>query len=116
MAEKRVLVSDLSGDDGATTITFGIRGTWYEIDLTADEECALDKGLDLYVTNGRPASRRPSTRRPSQYDTTLEEREAMRAWGRENGYAPADRGRITKKLIVAYRAAHPRADGSEKAA
>jgi len=48
-----LLVSDLSEADAEETVAFGLDGTSYEIDLTADEAASLRSALEPYVTAAR---------------------------------------------------------------
>lgn len=106
MAEKKVIESDLSGRLDAERVTFGLGGTWYEIDLTDDERQALEKALDQYLAKGRKAAPEPPQRRKMVPTTTPEERDKIREWGRENGFEFAEYGRIPKEVMAAYDAAH----------
>lgn len=47
------LVSDISGEDAAETVTFGLDGAQYEVDLTETEAAALRDALEPYVASGR---------------------------------------------------------------
>lgn len=105
MAIKTVIESDLSGKTDATTVTFGLGDVWYEIDLTEEERKKLEQSLKTYVNKGRKASPRSAARRVVP-ETTPEEREAIRAWGREHDFEFAEYGRIPKKLLQAYDKAH----------
>ncbi|WP_405824263.1 Lsr2 family protein [Streptomyces sp. NBC_00838] len=99
-----IVESDLTGEPDAATATFGLGGDWYEIDLTAEERKKLEEALKPYLKAGRKAGAPPKKRFVPE--TTLEEREKIREWGRENDFELADRGRIPKKLQKAYDEAH----------
>ncbi|AXK45959.1 histone-like nucleoid-structuring protein Lsr2 [Brachybacterium saurashtrense] len=103
MATKTVLVSDLSGEPDAETVTIGWKSAWYETELTASERAELDEMLAPYIAAGRKAQSKPSNRFVP--DTTVEEREEIRAWARENGYELADYGKIPNSIYRAYQAA-----------
>lgn len=104
MVAKTVLVSDLSGELDAETVTIGWRAAWYETELTASERAELDEMLAPYIAAGRKAQSKTSKRFVPE--TTVEEREEIRAWARENGYELADYGKIPNSIYRAYRAAH----------
>lgn len=106
MAEKRIIESDLSGRQDAERVTFGLGDTWYEIDLTADEQKDLEAALKSYLDAGRKAIQEPPQRRKMVPTTSPEEREKIREWGRENGFEFAEYGRIPKEVMAAYDAAH----------
>lgn len=89
------LVDDLSGEPAAETVQFGLDGRHYEIDLTKDHAKQLRAELRPHVRAARPVAP-PS---PKQ------EAALIRAWARENGYEVADRGRIHRDVLEAYRQA-----------
>src|SRR4029453_4060340 len=110
-------VDDLDGSDAAATVSFGLDGTVYEIDLSDDNAAKLRDSLAVFVdaarTSGRSAttgSRRAkkmtgsSGRRPQPLDR--EQTAAIRAWARQNGHQVSDRGRISKTVFSAFQAAH----------
>lgn len=49
MQVKNVRVCDMTGDEGADTAAFGIRGVDYEMDLTPQGESAFDKALQEFI-------------------------------------------------------------------
>lgn len=110
------LVDDLDGteivDGEGETVAFGLDGVQYEIDLTEDNAAQLRADLDAYIKAGRRVSGRRSSRGPSASSprrgarTDREQLQAMRQWGRANGYNVSDRGRVSQELQDAYHAAH----------
>jgi hypothetical protein len=114
MAQKVVveLVDDLDGSvsDGISTVTFGLDGASYEIDLNEDNADRLRASLARYLgaarrTGGRikrSASTGPATRPAADRDQT----KAIREWARNNGWALADRGRIPANVVTAFDEAH----------
>lgn len=101
------LVSDLSDADADETVSFGLDGVIYEIDLTTGEAKALRAALESYVAAGRRVSgRRRTTRTPlASSPSSKSERDAIRGWARDNGYEVSDRARIPAKVVEAYHAA-----------
>lgn len=110
MATRSIIESDLSGKTGAATVTFGLGGTWYEVDLTKEELADLEKSLAAYQKVGRkvPEKERGNAKNPNRFvpETTREERERIKAWALENGYDFAAKGKIPNKIYFAYRDAH----------
>lgn len=106
MAKREVVESDISGKPEAATVTFGLEGEWYEIDLTDDERKQLETKLKSYLTKGRKAAPKQPEKKRTVPAMTPEEREEVRAWGRENGFDPPAFGRIPKQLQAAYDKAH----------
>jgi hypothetical protein len=108
-----VVTDDLDGSANAQTVTFGIDGKSYTIDVGKKNEAALRKLLATYVEAGRKvASEAPSrARRFSGTGASSRERkQALRAFWRENGGKaglPAynDRGRFPGSIEEAAEAA-----------
>ena len=62
-----VLVDDIDGSDASETVSFGLDGTSYEIDLNDKNAAALRDALSAYVGHARKVStrgRRGRTARP----------------------------------------------------
>jgi hypothetical protein len=100
-----MLLSDLSGEEATVTVSFTIEGAAYEIDLTEKEAEEFRASFATYVEAARRTGGR---RRPTGVATSTgkEERAAIKAWARDNGYEVSERGRIPAKIVEAYRAAH----------
>lgn len=105
MAIRSVVESDLSGKTGASTFTFAVGDTMYEIDLTKDEREEFENYLKGYAKKGRKAVPEPE-KKPLVPETTPEERVEIRKWGRENGFEVPERGKIPKEVQRAYDKAH----------
>lgn len=103
MATRTINISDLSGEPEATTATVGLRGQWYEVDLIEFERAELESVLAPYIAAGRKAKKPKNSSVP---ETTVEEREQIRAWAKGQGYEVADFGRVPKKIYRAYVDAH----------
>ncbi len=110
-------VDDLDGSDAASTVSFGLDGKTYEIDLSDDNAAKLRDSLARFVGAARrsggsatagshrtPKMTTTSGRRPQPLDR--EQTAAIRAWARQNGHQVSDRGRIAKTVTDAFRAAH----------
>jgi hypothetical protein len=101
-----VLVDDLDGSDADETVTFGIDGTEYEIDLSAGNATKLRDALGLYVGHGRRVGGRrkrgPGRTAAKSVATPAE----IREWARANGWDVPDRGRVATEVREAYEAAH----------
>lgn len=110
MARTYVLTDDIDGSSGAETIEFAYGGVNYAIDLGKKNRSALDKALKPYVSGARKVTRRPRAkavtrgRKPHAMSST--DLSAIRAWASTQGIAVADRGRIAKDVVEAYRAAN----------
>lgn len=114
----QVIESDLSGEPGAETTLIGLKGQVMELDLTAAERAALDEVLAPYIARGRrlgPMMAKPFAPRRVPESTT-EERAAIRAWARSEGYEVAPFGQIPNKVVKAFMAAQPESTESESSA
>lgn len=99
------LLDDITGEDAAETITFGLDGVTYEIDLTADNAHQLRDELSIYVDKARKIRGQSGTQQRSKTSTPDETRR-IREWAKKNGYSPSPRGRISKGIIDAYQTAN----------
>lgn len=114
MAIKKIIESDISGKAGATTVSFGLKDTWYEIDLTTDEAKELEQALADYLSKSRKASRREASPRFVP-ETTPQERAEIRRWAWANGYEDlSERGQIPTAIYHAYQQAHTAAAPKKK--
>jgi hypothetical protein len=87
------------------TVTFGLDGTTYEIDLSPTDAAALRDDLATWVrqarrTNGsatrRGTNKARATAAPGGSATTI------RQWARANGHTVSDRGRLPAVVRRAY--------------
>ena len=101
------LVDDLDGSEGAETVSFGLDGTNYEIDLSEKNASALREALAGYVGHARKAGR-ASTRggRAKSTATSGPTARELRDWARSNGYEVSDRGRVPEEVRQAFEAAN----------
>jgi hypothetical protein len=115
MAQKVVveLVDDLDGTASAdiSTVTFGLDGAQYEIDLNADNADRLRDALASYVASARRTGGRikrgiPSTAPAAPTSADREQTRAIRDWARKNGFDLGDRGRIPGHVVTAFDDAH----------
>jgi hypothetical protein len=99
------LEDDLDGGDATETVTFGLDGRSYEIDLNNKNAKALRDALAKYVAAARRSGGRTNkaTRTRTQVGTSARE---IRDWARSNGYQVPDRGRIPSDVREAFEAAH----------
>jgi len=109
-------VDDLDGSTASGTVSFGLDGRTYEIDLSDENAAKLRDSLASFVAAARRSGGRSSVRRgrrsageteaPVPTRTNREETAAIRSWARENGHEVSERGRIPKAVLEAYRSAH----------
>ncbi len=101
-----ILVDDIDGSDATETVTFGLDGTSYEIDLNKKHAAGLRDAIAPYVGNARKVSGgRRGARRTTTTAMGPSARE-VRDWARSNGHTVPDRGRIPATVREAFDAAN----------
>lgn len=102
-----ILVDDIDGSDADETVSFGLDGTTYEIDLKNKHAAALRDALATYVGHARKVSGARG-RRATRSTTTAMGPSAreVRDWARSNGFKVPDRGRIPSDVREAFDKAH----------
>lgn len=102
-----VLVDDLDGSEASESVSFGLDGTSYEIDLNDKNAAQLRDALAPYVGHARKvgAASRRNGRRSAASSDGPSARE-IRDWARANGFEVPDRGRVSAEVRSAYDAAH----------
>ena len=99
------LVDDLDGGTANETVTFGLDGNAYDIDLSTANAAALRQALARYIAAGRRS--RSAVPRRTRLRATGDSRSALiRAWAREQGIPVNERGRISADVARRYDAAH----------
>jgi len=114
MAQKVVveLVDDLDGtaSEGISTVTFGLDGVSYEIDLSDKNAGKLRDEFASWIGHARRSGgRRTTGRRTAGGSSSASSRRdlsAVRAWARANGHQVSDRGRVSAAVQEAYDKAH----------
>jgi len=104
-----VLIDDLDGSEATESVSFGLDGTSYEIDLNEQNAERLRAALAEFVGHARKVSsggRRGGGRRSAGAAASGPSAREIRDWARENGYDVPDRGRVAAEVREAYDAAH----------
>lgn len=118
MAQRTVvhLEDDIDGSDASETISFGLDGSSYEIDLNEKNAAELRDALAPYVAVARRAGGGSSSR--SSRSAAAAPRaarssgggevdpKAVRSWAEAQGIAVNARGRLKSDVIEQYKAAH----------
>jgi Lsr2 len=100
-----ILVDDLTGKElasGGETVTFGLDGVKYEIDVDAKGAEKLRAAFAPYIRVGRRVT--PSGRRIRRTKVGSNPA-AIRAWAASNGIKISDRGRIPASVVEQYHVA-----------
>jgi hypothetical protein len=102
-----ILVDDLDGSDATETVSFGLDGTSYEIDLNDAHAAELREALAGYVGHARKVSAaRGRKARSSSAPANGPSARELRDWARSNGFEVSDRGRVPAEVRDAFDAAH----------
>lgn len=103
-----VLVDDIDETEADETVSFGLDGKEYAIDLNTENATKLREALAPYVAHARPTSGRGGRRGggASSRSSSGPPPAEIRAWARENGYDVPERGRVSSEVRDAYAAAH----------
>ena len=106
------LIDDLDGDEAAETVTFGLDGATYDIDLSRKNAAAFRKSLARYINAARPSTpSSPSTRRKAAPSTNGSKAKRdfdilqLREWAGANKVAVPTRGRIPNSVVEQYKQA-----------
>ncbi|MCX5199898.1 Lsr2 family protein [Streptomyces sp. NBC_00237] len=101
MAQRVVvtLSDDIDGGEAAETVTFGLDGKSYEIDLNPANAKKLRTALMPYVTAARKHSKSGNVYR---HTSVAPDPAAVRAWARSHRMEVPARGRIPKKVYEAF--------------
>ncbi len=106
-----LLVDDMDGGVASETVSFGLDGGSYEIDLSVNNAAMLRAALADYIEHARRASKvravapsQRSNRSPARADR--EQTQAIREWARKNGHKVNDRGRVPASIVEAYNSAN----------
>jgi hypothetical protein len=109
MAQKTIvqLIDDLDQGAADETVSFGLDGTNYEIDLSTKNAAKLRDALATYVASGRrargPGARTAASgRRGRGARGDREQTQAIREWARKNGHKIGEKGRIPSHILEAY--------------
>jgi hypothetical protein len=97
------LIDDLTGQEADETITFGLDGATYEIDLSTKNADKLRKQLAPFVGGARRTS---TTKRGRKNNGAGPRPAEVRSWATANGYEVTARGRIPASVMEAYAAVH----------
>lgn len=92
------LVDDLDGKQADQTVSFGLDGTTYEIDLSDKNAAQLRDSLAAYIAAGRRVGRAG----PKSKSKTGPHASEVRAWAKENGFDVPARGRIPAEVQQAF--------------
>jgi hypothetical protein len=100
-----IITDDLDGSENAQTVSFGLDGVTYEIDLAKKNRARLEHVLAPFIEAARRVPR-GGRRRGGRGAGAPADRSEVRDWARSAGLQVSDRGRISADVIRRYEAAH----------
>jgi len=103
-----LLVDDVDGTEADETVTFGLDGVTYEIDLTSARAAELRDALATWVGHARKVGARSAAARPARSGgrRSASDAHAVREWAKSQGLAVSERGRISAEVRAAFEAAN----------
>jgi len=94
------LVDDLDGTEAVETVTFGLDGTSYEIDLSEQNAKELRSRFDDFLPSARKVTGRKKAKKSAHSSKDIRE------WARGQGMGVNPRGVVPASIVQAYEAAH----------
>jgi hypothetical protein len=94
------LEDDLTGGPADETVTFGVDGRVFEIDLNAKHAASLRQQLARFVERARQVHQRSRT--TARTTASRERSRSIRAWAEEQGFDVAGHGRLPASVIQEY--------------
>lgn len=101
-----VLVDDLDGSEAEETVTFGLDGVSYEIDLNTANAAKLRDSITPFLGSARRVGGRKGSRKGAGRTDLGPSPKEVRDWARSNGWELSDRGRVPAEVREAFDAAH----------
>jgi hypothetical protein len=105
MAKRTIvqLVDDTDGSVAAETLTVGLEGVNYELDLSDQNAKKLREQLAPWLAAARRTGGRQATKNKATSNNI--DLKAVRAWAASNGIEVSSRGRVPASVIEQYQAA-----------
>ena len=97
-----LLTDDIDGSEAAETVSFGIDGSVYEIDLSEKNVGQLRKVLSPYVEHARKATASAQRRRRPRPASHRELSTEIREWAKARGSKVSERGRIPANIMTEF--------------
>lgn len=104
-----ILEDDYDGGEADETVTFGLDGAEYEIDLSTANATDLRNAFAPWLAHARKVGGRRRSRAAASRAVSSESGGStsdIRAWAVDNGMDVSSRGRISSEVREAYEKAH----------
>lgn len=99
------LVDDIDGSTAVETVSFGIDGATYEIDVNKRNAKAIRSDFEKWAVHAhKPRAKSRATRRRAGAPKPSSEAATIRTWAAEHGIEVPPRGRIPKAVLEQYQA------------
>lgn len=102
---KTILVDDLHGGPATDTVTFGLDGNTFRMDLNADNAALIRTQIGYWAAKAQRVSGASRNARAGALRSDPDVTAAARKWARDNGYDVADKGRLPGNIRAAFEAA-----------
>jgi hypothetical protein len=105
------LIDDVDGSAATQSVTFGLDGVTYTIDISDSNAEKLRAAFEPFIASGSHVGRtgvgtwRPGATAGTRRAAVAVDSRAVRAWAADNGLEVSDRGRISAEVLEKYRAA-----------
>jgi len=101
------LTDDIDGSRAAETVSFGLDGRVYEIDLSKKNAASLRKVLGEFTTQARRvrAGGKASAKATRHSAPSTVDAKAVREWAQAQGISVSARGRVPSDVVEKYHAA-----------
>lgn len=99
-----VLIDDVDGGEAVESVTFGLDGVSYEIDLSQENASKLRDALAVWIGSARRSSARRGAAAAKAAPRSASDAAAIREWAAANGHTVSPRGRIPAQVRAAYEA------------
>jgi len=100
------LTDDLDGGKAAETVSFGLDGRIYEIDLSKKNAAALRKALGEYTASARRVRAGRPAVKASRAASERVDAKAIREWAQEQGLKVSARGRVPSDIVERFQEAN----------
>jgi hypothetical protein len=107
-----LLVDDVDGGTADETVSFGLDGASFDIDLSAGNAAAFREALAAYVEAARkvgrgatPKATRATTGAKPAVTADRAQNQAIRDWAKRQGLQVNERGRIPAEIVAKYHSA-----------
>ena len=100
------LTDDIDGSRAAETVSFGLDGRVYEIDLSKKNAASLRKVLGEFTTSARRVRAGAKSTKATRHSApSAVDAKAVREWAQAQGISVSARGRVPSDVVEKYHAA-----------